>query len=469
MSPAVRALPVAVTSVLLGAVLAVAGPVDARAQDVPFVHELVDLLVVGPPTASSPFDPAAFEHWTDDDRDGCDTGEAVLIRQSRGETTVDSSCRVVAGSWSTWTGTEVTSGEDVQAAPLIPWEEAWRSGASAWTPAQRRAFANDLAFDRTLTVLTGEEERLRAAQDPAGWQPAPQLRARYAIEWALVKYRWNLSADPAEVAALRAAVPAASSGVALPVRMDVPPPVAAPVSGPVMRHGQQLASGQALTSADGRYTFVMQADGNLVLYAPGRRVLWSSHTYGRPGAVFRLEVDGAAVVRAPGGQELWNSGSAGGLASTLQVQDDGNVVLHRRNNAVGWYSGWDRWTLTPGQQLTTGQQVTSPDGRYWLVLQPDGNAVVYVSATGRPVFATGSYGAARLVVQGDGNLVAYRSDGVALWSSGTWQEGPSTLAMQDDGNLVLYRRDGSPSWYSGWDTGRWATGPSDGTIVPRRR
>ena len=66
--------------------------------------------------------------------------------------------------------------------------------------------------------------------------------------------------------------------------------------------------------------------------------------------------------------------------------------------------------LGEGVTLGAGQFVLSPDGRFELVMQADGNLVVY--AAGR----TG-----------------------ALWASGTSGDRDASLAMQDDGNLVVYR------------------------------
>jgi hypothetical protein len=44
---------------------------------------------------------------------------------------------------------------------------------------------------------------------------------------------------------------------------------------------------------------------------------------------------------------------------------------------------------------------------------------------------------------------------VATWDTKTWREGPSTLVLQDDGNLVLYRNsDGRPIWHTNtWQPG----------------
>ena len=232
--------------------------------------------------------------------------------------------------------------------------------------------------------------------------------------------------------------------------------------------GRVLPPGQSVTSPDGRYALTAQGDGNLVSYGPGHRVLWSSGTYGHPGAVVTSQEDGNVVVYASDGTVLWASGTWGNSGFHLAVQDDGNAVVHRRDGSAAWSTGWDRTGLAPGLGLEPGQQVTSPDGRFWLRLEPDGDLVVW-AADGRRVFFTGSRGAGRVVDQPDGNLVAHRPDGVAVWSSGTYREGPSRLEVQDDGNVVLYRTDGSPSWCTGWDGGGNATAPGGGTLLPRRQ
>lgn len=229
--------------------------------------------------------------------------------------------------------------------------------------------------------------------------------------------------------------------------------------------GRVLPSGQWLMSPDGSHGLALQDDGNLVAYGPGYRPLWYSGTYGHPGAVLTMQEDGNAVLYASDGTPLWNSGTYGEPGARLVVQNDGNVVVHPSDGSVAWYSGWDRTGLTAGQGLEVGQQVTSPDGRFWLRLEQSGDLVVW-AADGRRVFTAGSQGADQVVDQPDGNLVAYRPDGVAVWSSGTYGRGASRLAVQDDGNVVLYLSDGRVSWCTGWDGGGNASGPSTGTVVP---
>ncbi|MFB7667801.1 hypothetical protein ACFC1R_28415 [Kitasatospora sp. NPDC056138] len=53
-----------------------------------------------------------------------------------------------------------------------------------------------------------------------------------------------------------------------------------------------------------------------------------------------------------------------------------------------------------------------------------------------------------LVMQNDGNLVLYSENG-AVWSSGTWGHGGAYAKFQDDGNLVVYASPNSALWNSG--------------------
>lgn len=95
-------------------------------------------------------------------------------------------------------------------------------------------------------------------------------------------------------------------------------------------------------------------------------------------------------------------------------------------------------TLSTGHALTTRHSLRS--GAYRLVMQSDGNLVLY--GRSKALWSTGTIGrdADRLVVQSDGNLVLYSSKKVPLWSSCTAGDGPDRLVLQSDGNLVLTAR-----------------------------
>lgn len=129
----------------------------------------------------------------------------------------------------------------------------------------------------------------------------------------------------------------------------------------VLRAGESLGIDQKLTSSNGKYSLIMQGDGNLVLYTESNAPVWATRTQGK------------GAVRA-------------------SMQDDGNLVLYTKEQ--------DRW------------------------FHKDAAAAVWASHTsGENV---------RLVLQDDRNLVIYASDGHALWASGTavagGTEAPATEA-----------------------------------------
>ncbi|MEV6062677.1 hypothetical protein AB0L62_21975 [Nocardia asteroides] len=105
--------------------------------------------------------------------------------------------------------------------------------------------------------------------------------------------------------------------------------------------------------------------------------------------------------------------------------------------------------LTAGATLPRESALRSRDGRYELWLQGDGNLVLYRTG-GEALWSTGTTTGERLVNQTDGNLVLYTGTGTAVWSSRTWTAGPSTLVLEDSGRLALYRDDtGALTWSAG--------------------
>src|SRR5205809_6150613 len=103
---------------------------------------------------------------------------------------------------------------------------------------------------------------------------------------------------------------------------------------------ESLGPDESLMSANGRYTFVYQGDGNLVLYEnyqpQQRRALWASDTAGRPAASCDMQGDGNLVLYASDGQAVWSTDTSHDPGSRLVVQDDGNVVIYRPNNSAAW-------------------------------------------------------------------------------------------------------------------------------------
>ncbi|WP_239589918.1 HNH endonuclease family protein [Streptomyces aureoverticillatus] len=86
---------------------------------------------------------------------------------------------------------------------LVPLAETWDSGASAWTPKEREAYANDLEDSRALIAVTAASNRSKSDQDPSTWMPpAAGYHYAYATTWVTIKTRWGLAVDLAEASAL---------------------------------------------------------------------------------------------------------------------------------------------------------------------------------------------------------------------------------------------------------------------------
>ncbi len=134
------------------------------------------------------------------------------------------------------------------------------------------------------------------------------------------------------------------------------------------------------------------------------------------------------------------------------------------------------------QALGTNIQFLSADAWKQLIAQgvnvlkrygaPSGAAITSIAVlSGGASLSSGQSlvaGGARLLMQGDGNLVAYDATGKAVWNSGTYDPANvgSTLSMQADGNLVIYRPNGQAIWSSGTygQSGEYLVLASDGTL-----
>ena len=106
-------------------------------------------------------------------------------------------------------------------------------------------------------------------------------------------------------------------------------------------------------------------------------------------------------------------------------------------------------TLLPNQELKVGQSIVSADGRIQLILQADGNFVLY-GPQGHPLWSTGTVRrpSQRVIMQEDGNLVIYDGNNSAVWVSGTGGYPGAKLINQNDGNQVIYGPGGQVLWAS---------------------
>ncbi|MFF4322368.1 hypothetical protein [Streptomyces sp. NPDC001568] len=144
--------------------------------------------------------------------------------------------------------------------------------------------------------------------------------------------------------------------------------------------------------------------------------------------------------------------------------------------------------LKPGERLESGASLVPTPGKPELVMQPDGNLVIYlVSRPGGyklPLWNSGTYGnpGAYATMQEDGNFVIYRKGGGPQQGGGIWQTatyGSRTdinigATFVDDGRLVVTGRSEDYYWTTetieqhvrvcasdmSWDQGYWAQSAS---------
>lgn len=168
------------------------------------VNEMLASLTISNEVNASTYKRTSFKHWIDANKNGCDTRAEVLIAESETIVTKKSKCTIVSGRWmSLYDNKVVTLASKLDIDHLVPLAEAWRSGASKWTAAQRQAFANDLDVSYGLVAVTAGSNRSKSDNDPATWLPSnAAIVCNYIGSWIAMKYRWSLAADPQEKSVL---------------------------------------------------------------------------------------------------------------------------------------------------------------------------------------------------------------------------------------------------------------------------
>ncbi|MEV3928525.1 MULTISPECIES: HNH endonuclease family protein [unclassified Streptomyces] len=159
-------------------------------------------LTVSTEGSSSGYSRDKFPHWITQSG-ACNTREVVLKRDGTG-VVQDSSCAATSGSWySQYDGATWTASGDLDIDHMVPLAEAWRSGASGWTTAQRQSFANDLTRPQLIAV-TDNVNQSKGDRDPGEWlPPRTAYRCTYARAWVHVKHYYDLKVDSTEKSALQ--------------------------------------------------------------------------------------------------------------------------------------------------------------------------------------------------------------------------------------------------------------------------
>ena len=161
---------------------------------------------VAPDRAQTPYDRSEWKHWIDADGDCQNTRHEVLISES--PTTVEfkdsDQCEVKEGRWvGPYTGSVFTDPRDLDIDHMVPLSNAHKSGGYAWDQKRKRDYANDLGYTGHLIAVSASANRSKGGKGPDEWRPPDtDYWCQYALDWATIKWEWELTATESEASAL---------------------------------------------------------------------------------------------------------------------------------------------------------------------------------------------------------------------------------------------------------------------------
>ena len=196
------------------------GPAAAEGAPAPPSAEetrgLLAGLAVAPAGSMAGYSREEFPHWSNASEFGwsadasCDARDASLIRDGE-DVEVGSGCDVGSGEWlDPYTGRTYTDPQDIDIDHVVALANAWRSGASGWSLADRERYANDPGV-----LLSAEDDANQEKGDkgPEAWQPPnAAYHCEYARRWVDIKSDWGLSVNEAEKSALEEMLATCSAG-----------------------------------------------------------------------------------------------------------------------------------------------------------------------------------------------------------------------------------------------------------------
>jgi lysophospholipase L1-like esterase len=145
----------------------------------------------------------------------------------------------------------------------------------------------------------------------------------------------------------------------------------------------------------------------------------------------------------------WLNGLSNPKTDSYHPNRDGHASGYAPLVLAALAAPTDRLSDDARLAAASDQFLRSADGRYRLVMQHDGNLVLY-GPSGHALWASNTAGrsADHLRMQGDGNLVIYGPGDSLVWASDTAGHPNSFLTVQNDGNVVIYSN-GQATWSTG--------------------
>ncbi|TSD10857.1 peptidoglycan DD-metalloendopeptidase family protein [Curtobacterium sp. KBS0715] len=233
--------------------------------------------------------------------------------------------------------------------------------------------------------------------------------------------------------------------------------------------GTKLLPGDQVTSPNGQFRLIMQGDGNLVEYGIGNRVLWASNTAGSSNVYAVVGRDRALDIMRNGKRVARWASAGRANSTALAVRADGTMALLAGTTVVVKWNTFQDRISSGGALLSGTVLRSDASTNRTLEMRADGNLVQRVNGAVVWHTKTGGHPGAWAELQKNGNFVIWSKDParkVALWTTKTTTAGSSNLLLQVDGNLVIYGAKDTRVWSSRPVTGlAW---PVKGTKITGR-
>lgn len=155
----------------------------------------------------SKYDRKAFKHWSDLDRNSCDTRQDILQRDLKAIKLDSDGCTVLSGSLpDPYTGKTIRyerGNNSVDIDHVAPLSWAWEAGAHSWSDAKREQFANDPA---NLLAVQSSANRSKGDSSPKEWMPINHKKAcEYGTQFLSVAKKYNLKVSPDDLSSVKLA------------------------------------------------------------------------------------------------------------------------------------------------------------------------------------------------------------------------------------------------------------------------
>ena len=134
--------------------------------------------------------------WTDDDNNGLNTRNEVLLEESLIEPIISNN-RIISGKWyDKYTGKYFDNPKDLDIDHLVPLKNAYMSGASNWSKEKKNRYYNYLKNEHHLIAVSRSANRSKGDKSPIEWLPEnEEYQCEYIREWYKIKTDWGLTIE----------------------------------------------------------------------------------------------------------------------------------------------------------------------------------------------------------------------------------------------------------------------------------